>query len=128
MERIRKGSETIATKSNKSRLSSKQLQAAQILADPKFSGSITELCTVVDVARSTFYDWMSKEEFRDYVDKLITRYTDAALSKVWKSLLSQIEKGDTQAIKLYFELKGKYKQTVQQEITGIDRFFVEKDD
>lgn len=100
----------MATKPDKKGLNRKQIKAAERLADPEFRGTITELCGKVGVARSTFYDWLGKEEFRSYVDGLIDRYTDSELSRVWKSLMRLIDRGDIQAIKLYFELKGRYKQ------------------
>ena len=58
------------------------------------------------------YDWIGDDNFRSYVDELIDKYTDSELSRVWKALMKLIDKGDFQAIKLYFELKGKYKDTV----------------
>ena len=99
----------MATKPDKYKPSGKKLLAAKYLADPEFQGTITELCARVGVARSTFYDWIGDDDFRSYVDELIDKYTDSELSRVWKALMRLIDKGDFQAIKLYFELKGKYK-------------------
>ena len=102
----------MATKPDKYKPSGKKLVAAKYLADPEFQGTITELCARVGVARSTFYDWIGDDDFRSYVDELIDKYTDSELSRVWKALMRLIDKGDFQAIKLYFELKGKYKDTL----------------
>lgn len=102
----------MATKLDKYKPSGKKLLMAKRLADPDFQGTITDLCAQVGVARSTFYDWIGDENFRSYVDELIDKYTDSELSRVWKALMKLIDKGDFQAIKLYFELKGKYKDTV----------------
>ena len=102
----------MATKLNKYCPTGKKLKMARMLADPDQNGSITQLCAAVGVARTTFYDWIGDDEFRGYVDSLIERYTDSELSRVWKALMRQIDKGDMQAIKLYFELKGKYKEGV----------------
>ena len=111
----------MTTKRNKTVLGKKQLKAAEMLSNPDFSGTITQLCECIGVARSTFYRWLEDETFRDYVDGLIDRYTDSELSRVWKALMRRIDAGDIQAIKLYFELKGKYKQ-------GIGRDAEEKPD
>ena len=102
----------MATKMDKYKPSGKKLLMAKYLADPEFQGTITELCFLVGVARSTFYDWIGDTDFRTYVDELIDKYTDSELSRVWKALMKLIDKGDIQAIKLYFELKGKYKDTI----------------
>lgn len=87
----------------------KQKKAAAMLADPTFTGTISDLCEEIGVARSTFYNWMESAVFRTYVDSLIGVYTDAELSKAWKALMRLVDRGDIQAIKLFFELKGKYK-------------------
>ncbi|MFA6930307.1 MAG: phBC6A51 family helix-turn-helix protein [Lentisphaeria bacterium] len=90
-------------------LNHKQHQAAILLADPAYTGNITELCEEIDVARSTFYRWMATSEFKRHVEKMIDIYTDAELSRAWKALMQLIDCGDIQAIKLFFELKGKYR-------------------
>ena len=102
----------MATKSNKYKPTGKKMLMAKRLADPEFQGTITELCLQVGVARTTFYDWIGDPDFRAYVDELIDKYTDSELSRVWKALMKLIDRGDIQAIKLYFELKGKYKDTI----------------
>jgi hypothetical protein len=53
---------------------------------------------------------MEKKSFVDYVNSLIDQYTDAELSRVWKALSLKAASGDTQAIKLFFEMKGKYRE------------------
>ena len=103
------------TKRNSTGLNKKQIKAAEMLSNPDFDGTITRLCECVGVARSTFYHWLEDEVFRDYVDNLIDRYTDSELSRVWKALMRRVDVGDIQAIKLYFELKGKYKQGIGRE-------------
>lgn len=102
----------MATKSDKYKPTGKKMLMAKYLADPDFQGTITDLCAKVGVARSTFYDWIGDNDFRSYVDELIDKYTDSELSRVWKALMKLIDRGDIQAIKLYFELKGKYKDTI----------------
>lgn len=115
----------MGTKSKKTGLNRKQIKIAEMLSNPEFSGTITQLCQEVGIARSTFYDWLDKDEFREYLDNLIDKYTDSELSRVWKVLIRKIEEGDLTAIKLYFELKGKYKQGVgvkindQEESRGV---------
>ena len=109
----------MTTKRNKTVLGKKQLKAAEMLSNPDFSGTITQLCERIGVARSTFYRWLDDETFRDYVDGLIDRYTDSELSRVWKALMRRVDVGDIQAIKLYFELKGRYKQDAVGRDAGV---------
>lgn len=99
----------MAQNSTKSGLTGKRRKAAEMLANPEFRGTITELCNTIGVPRRTLYNWLGDDAFRSEVDGLIERYTDSELSRVWKSLMRLIDKGNLNAIKLYFELKGKYK-------------------
>lgn len=100
-------------------MTAKQKRAAAMLADPTFTGTISDLCEEIGVARSTFYNWMESAVFRAYVEKLIDLYTDAELSRAWKALMKLVDRGEFQAIKLFFELKGKYKTGVA--ISGNDK-------
>ena len=93
-------------------LNNAQLNAAEMLANPDYKGSKTKMIKEVGVSRSTFYKWLKIPAFTDYVNNLIDKYTDAELGAVWKALISKCKTGDVQAIKLYFELKGKYKQDI----------------
>lgn len=95
----------MATKCNKSVLTAKQRKMAEKLMDPTFKGTITALCAEFGVARSTLYRWMEKKEFTAYLEKLSDKYANSELGTVWKALIKQCEKGDIQAIKLYFELR-----------------------
>ncbi len=100
-------------KCTKSRLTKKQREAAEMLANPDVSCTKTRLCETVGVSRSVFYKWLKDSEFISYVNSLIDTYTDAELGSVWKALIHRCVVGDVQAIKLYFELKGKYKQQIE---------------
>ena len=94
-------------------LKPKQRRLAELMCDPDFHGSITELCRQVGVSRSTLYRLQKENaDFRGYVTYLIDSYTDSELAGVWKSLIRKCNTGDSQSIKLFFELKGKYRQQV----------------
>lgn len=102
----------MATNRDKLELSGKKKELAEMLTNPDFHGTIKDLCERVGVSRSSFYRWLDNKEFVSYVNALIDKYTDSELSAVWKSLIYRAKSGDVQAIKLYFELKGKYKTAV----------------
>ena len=93
-------------------LTPEQLKACELLAEPRPKTTITSIAKSVGVARSTIYRWLDDDHFRAYLDELIDKYTDSELGRIWKALIKQCVSGDTQAIKLYFELKGKYRQDV----------------
>ena len=89
----------------------RKIKAAEMLADPTVS-SKREVYETLNIPESTFYDWMNKQEFIDMINEKIDKYTDRELAEVWKSLIKEAKMGDTRAIKLFFELKGKYKQEI----------------
>lgn len=105
------------------KLSKKQREAAEMLADPDFKGNSTKIINSLGVPRTTFYRWLKNPEFISYVNELIDLYTDSELGTVWKALIRRCVIGDVRAIKLYFELKGKYKQQVEHSDTRENNLF-----
>lgn len=96
----------------------KQKKVAEVLANPDYTGTITDLINSVGVPRTTFYRWLDDERYVSYINSLIDKYTDSELASVWKSLITKCKRGDVQAIKLYFELKGKYTAKIQTNISA----------
>lgn len=96
-------------KKKEKRTDIKRKKVAELLADPDYLGNIKQICEKADISRSTFYRWLEEEEFKKQVDNIIGIYTDAELGAVWKALIRECKKGEIPAIKLYFELKNKYK-------------------
>lgn len=106
----------------KTNLSDEQMRMANILADPNEQGTIQDKCDRANVSRSSFYRWMKNKDFVEYLNSIIDQYTDAELSDVWKALINNAKKGDNASIKLYFELKGKYKETKEVQHSGMINF------
>lgn len=86
-------------------LNVKMRKCAEIITSPDFDGNISKMCDEIGIARSTFYRWYDKKEFKDYIKILIDRYTDSELFNVWKAITETAKKGNPQALKLFFELK-----------------------
>ena len=105
----------MAAKSNKCGYTGKRARLAEMLVNPDNFATVTDICETVGVARSTFYKWLREPEYLEYIQGLIDRFTDSELAAVWKSLIIECKKGNVQAIKLYFELKGKYTANVRIE-------------
>lgn len=87
-----------------------QIHIAQILADPSEIRTIKKMCEEEGVPRRTFYNWVGRPEFIEFVNSLIDKYMDAELAGVWGALARKAKSGDTHAMKLFFEMKGKYKE------------------
>ena len=101
-------------------LKPKQLKAIELMANPDTALNRTKIMEEVGIGRTAFYAWLKDAEFLEALNKKVEQYTDSEIAVVWKSLIRQIEKGDTSAIKLYFELKGKYKQQVELQSVDIN--------
>ena len=113
-------------KTDETRLTGKKLQMAELLASPEFNGTNRELYEAVGISHDTFYKWIKDPDILSYAGELIDKYTDAELSRVWKALIVRCAAGDIQAIKLYFELKGRYKQSVDVENSGTIQIVIDK--
>ena len=87
-------------------------KAAEMLANPEITTN-KEVYTSLGIPESTFYDWMNDQEFIDLVNAKVDKFTDRELPDVWAALIynATVER-DTKAIKLFFEMKGKYKQNI----------------
>ena len=55
---------------------------------------------------------MKNTNFINYMNSQVDKYTDGELAEIWKALLRKCKLGDTAAIKLYFELKGNYRTSI----------------
>ncbi len=94
------------------KVTGKKRKMAELLVNPECELSVTAMCDKVGVSRTTFYNWQKDSDFAGYVEWLIDSYTDSELANAWKALIRRATNGNTEALKLFFELKGKYKQEV----------------
>ena len=103
------------------KLSGKKLEVAKMLATPERGITDKEIYQTVGISPTTFYKWISTDDkILRYAEKLIDKYTDKELGAVWRALIRECKKGDVRAIKLYFELKGKYRQSVETSMSAGD--------
>lgn len=90
--------------------------AAELLANPDFSGTKSDIAREAGVTSRTLYRWLRNPDFVALVNQLVAQYADAELAMVWKSLCKQIKAGNLQAIRLYFELRERSKQTASNQL------------
>lgn len=90
--------------------------AAELLANPDFSGTKSDIAEKAGVTSRTLYRWLRNPDFVALVNQLVAQYADAELAMVWKSLCKQIKAGNLQAIRLYFELRERSKQTASNQL------------
>ena len=92
-------------------------RAAEMLANPEYSTK-KEIYESLGVPEATFYGWLRQQDFIDMVNNKVDKYTDRELPEVWSALVKEAKSGNTNAIKLYFEMKNKYKD--RKELSGPD--------
>ncbi len=88
------------------KLSPKMRRCAERVTSPDFDGNISKLCEELSIARSTFYRWYDRDDFKKYINFLIEKYTESELSNIWMAIVESAKKGNLQALKLFFDLKG----------------------
>lgn len=90
----------------------KKRKLAEEITSPEFDGNISALCKKMKISRQTYYRWLVEADFKDYCEWLISRYTDSELANMWRNVIKAGNKGDVTAMKLYFELTGRFKQQI----------------
>lgn len=77
--------------------------------DALFSGegTLDEILVGQGLSPGTFFSWLEDPGFAAYLGQQTRARTDAAVLSAWKALLRGVERGETSAIKLFFELKGR---------------------
>ena len=93
-------------------ITAKMKKCAEKLISSEFDGNISKLCEELNIARSTFYRWYDKKEFKQYINFLIDRYTENELFEIWKAIIETAKKGSPQALKLFFDLKNLQKKSI----------------
>ena len=81
-------------------------------------GNVSASCAEADIVRTTFYEWMKKDEkFKEQIEALNEKQIDFVES----SLFKQIRDGNTTATVFFLKTKGKNRGYIErQEITGKD--------
>lgn len=101
-------------KNKKGNLTVKMKKCAQKIVSDDFDGNISKLCEELNIARSTFYKWYDREDFKEYVKTLIKEYTESELINVWKAVVESAKKGNLQALKLFFDFKNLYGKSTDE--------------
>ncbi|TCL39968.1 putative insertion element HTH domain-containing protein [Anaerospora hongkongensis] len=96
----------------------KQIAIARLLVNPENRGTKEQKAKDAGITYKTLWVWMQDPNFVAYLNSLINQYTDAETAEVWKALIRKAKMGDVSAIKLFFEMKGMYKEQKKVEHTG----------
>jgi len=93
------------------------LKNAMIEALEKSLGVVTVACKSVGIARSTHYEWYSKDEnYKKQVDSI----SDIALDFAESQLHKNIQNGDTTSVIFYLKTKGKKRGYIERSELELD--------
>lgn len=96
--------------------SAKQVEAMTMLLDIGTPRTKTEICECLGLSSKTFWGWLKDDKFLNYMQEQISILVKGEVGDVWRALIKKAQAGDVQAIKLFFEMIGEYKD--RKELTG----------
>ncbi len=85
-----------------------QVATVAVLADYNDKRTRGAKFSSLGLSTSTFNGWMKDQTFKDYYHRVISVHFDDALDLAQDSLIKAVARGDTSAIKFYYELTGRY--------------------
>jgi hypothetical protein len=89
------------------------LAIIELLNDPFDNRTIEQKCKAADVPKRTLYHWMKNSDFNQLREQMLAVVMDIEEGTVQKSMLTQVKRGNVQAMRLYYELKGKIKTKME---------------
>ena len=96
--------------------SAKQVKVVGLLLDIENCFSKSEVCKRARVSPKTLGSWFEDHDFVAFFNAQIALIVKGAVADVWQALIKKASGGDVSAMKLFFELTGKYKE--RKEVTG----------
>lgn len=86
-------------------LTTKQLILANLLMNAHDKRSVRQKLEEVQVSSQQYHAWLRQPGFANYLRKRAEYHFAAADATAYEALVKNIEDGDTQAIKLFFEMR-----------------------
>jgi hypothetical protein len=93
-------------KSKEWRPNAKQIKMVQLLNNPNDRRPEKDKCIEVGITPKTLWEWRKNPNFVAYRNAQMDKYTDGELPEVWKAHLLQCQRGNMEAIKTFYKMKG----------------------
>lgn len=93
---------------SKSVLTPQQLQVVNLMLNQHDKRSVREKLDSVDITSQKYYSWLRQPAFLQYLQKRAEDLFASSDHEGYLALLDTVKGGDIQAIKLFFEMRGKY--------------------
>lgn len=102
------------TGKNDSRLSDKQLAVAMTLLNPMDQRSLGAKLKSLGVLPATYHGWTKSKNFSEFMASQAEEMFGSGMPIAHASLLKKVIEGDVRAIKLYYEMSGRYSRQNDQ--------------
>lgn len=93
-----------------------QMVALGILSDPTARGSLKSKLEKIGVSYAQYRNWMNNPEFAKAMSQIGEKMVTDNISTVHTSLVAKAHAGDTQAMKLFYEVSGRHDPMRQQSL------------
>ena len=97
----------------KNETSKKQKKFIEILLNCDYEED-SDIYSQIGINEETFYKWLKDEGFKKYMEDAVSAHIIGENPKVVKSLIDQCKKGNSTALKIYFDLKNKEKSETEK--------------
>lgn len=97
-------------------LTPQQSLALAIITDPTARGNLRARLAVVGVSYNQYRNWMMQPEFQKAMDTISEKMVTDNINTVHNALVKKAESGDTQAMKLFYEVSGRHDPMRQQSL------------
>lgn len=93
-----------------------QLMLANLLLNAHDTRSVREKIASINVSSQQYHAWKRQPAFAEYLRKRAEAVFSAADSTAYTKLVEAVEEGDTNALKLFFEMRGIHNPRVQVDV------------
>lgn len=97
-------------------LTAQQLTLANMLLNTMDKQSVRQKLEAAGVTAVQYNNWLTQPAFRDYLAKRAEQMFQASQHEAYMSLSEVMKGGDVPALKLYFEMTGKYTPRAQLDV------------
>lgn len=97
-------------------LTPQQSLALAVITDPTARGNLRARLAVVGVSYNQYRNWMQQPAFQRAMDKISEKMVTDNINTVHTALVKKAESGDTQAMKLFYEVSGRHDPMRQQSL------------
>lgn len=109
---------------NQTRLTDKQLAVAMTLLNVADNRSLTTKLESLGVKSTTYHGWTKSKVFMDFMNQQAEEMFGSAMPMAHKALINKVMAGDVRAMKLYYEMTGRWNGQQSQETANVKMIII----